>query len=208
MGRAGRSTRGRERRAANLLDAEVAEQRDDSANVHQRVHGAELVKLHLLCGDTVHRALGLGQALERRDGAGAHLLVQVGVLQEPADRVPAPLVRLVAGADVDVERADCVALLPRDHDLDSVQAEPAGERAQDGLVGAGIEEGCEEHVAREPADAVQVGEPRHGPACAARAIRAAIVPAPKPSSMPTTARPAAQEQSMAFSAVRPPSAEP
>jgi hypothetical protein len=34
------------------------------------------------------------------------------------------------------------------------------------------------------------------------------VPAPNPSSMPTTESPAAHEQSMAFSAVRPPSAAP
>ena len=39
-------------------------------------------------------------------------------------------------------------------------------------------------------------------------MRAAIVPAPKPSSMPTTARPAAQEESIASSAVSPPSAVP
>ena len=88
------------------------------------------------------------------------------------------------------------------------EAERGGERVQDRLVGAGVEQRREQHVAGEPADAVQVGEPGHGPGCAARAIRAAIVPAPKPSSMPTTASPAAQEQSMAFSAVRPPSAEP
>ena len=118
------------------------------------------------------------------------------------------MVRLVAGADVDVPRADPVALLPGDDDLDPVEAERGGERVQDPLVRARVEQRREQHVARQPADAVQVGEPRHGPGCAARAMRAAIVPAPKPSSMPTTASPAAQEQSMAFSAVRPPSAEP
>ena len=118
------------------------------------------------------------------------------------------MVRLVAGADVDVERADPVPLLPGDDDLDAFEAERGGKRVEDPLVRARVEQRREQHVAGQPADAVQVGEPGHGAGCAARAIRAAIVPAPKPSSMPTTASPAAQEQSMAFSAVRPPSAEP
>ena len=49
---------------------------------------------------------------------------------------------------------------------------------------------------------------RHAAPAAARAMRAAIVPAPKPSSMLTTASPAAHELSIASSAETPPNAAP
>ena len=97
---------------------------------------------------------------------------------------------------------------PTDGDLDAADVKPCGEAPEPFQVGARIEECCEEHVAGDPADAIQVNVPRHGSGTAARAMRAAIVPAPKPSSMPTTASPAAQEHSIAFNAVLPPSAEP
>ena len=88
-----------------------------------------------------------------------------------------------------------------------VQIERRDHLVEGGDRGAGIEEGAEEHVARQSADAVEVGDRRHGTA-ARRAIRAATLPAPRPSSIPTTARPSAHEQSIALSAVRPPSADP
>ena len=74
--------------------------------------------------------------------------------------------------------------------------------------GAGVQERGQQHVAGDSTDAVEVEDPGHRAVAAARAIRAAIVPAPNPSSIPTTASPAAHEQSMALSAVSPPRAEP
>src|SRR5262245_12887017 len=70
-----------------------------------------------------------------------------------------------------------------------------------------IQQGSEQHVAREPADRIDVGDARHEARTSARrAILAATDPAPRPSSMPTTARPSAQDTSIAFSAVWPPCA--
>ncbi len=54
-------------------------------------------------------------------------------------------------------------------------------------------------------DAVDVEDPAHADCLA---IRAAIVPAPNPSSMFTTATPAAHEVSIASSALTPPNAAP
>ena len=56
------------------------------------------------------------------------------------------------------------------------------------------------------ADAVDVEDAAHARHC--RAIRAAIVPAPKPSSMFTTATPAAHEVIIASSALTPPNVAP
>src|SRR4029453_1653135 len=75
-------------------------------------------------------------------------------------------------------------------------------------IGSGVEQRGEEHVAGGTADAVEVEEPGHAAPPAARAMRAAIVPAPSPSSMFTTATPAAHEQSIDSSAVMPPNAAP
>ena len=74
--------------------------------------------------------------------------------------------------------------------------------------GARVDQGRQQHVAGGAADAVDVGDPRHEAPAARRAMRAAIVPAPKPSSMFTQATPAAHEESIASSAVTPPNDAP
>ena len=89
--------------------------------------------------------------------------------------------------------------------LDAEPAEPALDRRR---LGAGVQQRAEQHVARDARHAVHVQRPGHVSLPAERAIRAAIVPAPKPSSMPTTASPAAHEDSMESRAVTPPNAVP
>ena len=101
-----------------------------------------------------------------------------------------------------------MACRPLELELQPAHAEPT-ERRTDGLgVGPGVEQRAEQHVAGDTADAVEVQRGRHAGAAAERAMRAAIVPAPKPSSMLTTATPAAHEHSIASSALTPPSAAP
>ena len=114
--------------------------------------------------------------------------------------------RALGADDAHMARRDRAA-----RDALALERDP-GERVQAGrdvlLVGAGVEQCAEQHVAGQAADGVDVEQTGHRAPAAERAIRAAIVPAPKPSSMPTTARPAAQEESIASSAVSPPSAVP
>ena len=81
-------------------------------------------------------------------------------------------------------------------------------RGASALVGARVEQSAEQHVAGDSRHAVEVEDPSHSSPPAERAIRAAIVPAPKPSSMLTTATPAAHEMSIECSAVMPLSAAP
>jgi hypothetical protein len=107
------------------------------------------------------------------------------------------------GQDRDVKGADPVALDALDPQLDRLEPEAVGYRAQLVLGTARIEQRPEQHVSRQPADAVQIREHSRP-----LAIRAAIVPAPSPSSIPTTASAAAHDVSIAFSAVRPLSAVP
>ena len=70
-----------------------------------------------------------------------------------------------------------------------------------------IQQCREQHVARDPAHAVDVQD-HASSALVRRAIVAAIVPAPNPSSMLTTASAAAHELSIASSAETPPNALP
>ena len=107
----------------------------------------------------------------------------------------------------------CVALerVPR-HPLgtqfEALDVEPGQPCADPLQVGAGVQQRAEQHVAGDPGHTVEVEDPGHSAPPAERAIRAAIVPAPKPSSMLTTATPAAQEISIECSAVTPDSAAP
>jgi hypothetical protein len=107
-----------------------------------------------------------------------------------------------------MQRADAMTLYSLD--LDSrPNAQSMGKVTHDLDVASGIDKRGEHHIAGDPTDTIQVRGATHGWApAAARAMRAAMVPAPKPSSIPTTARPGEQDESMALSAVRPASAEP
>ena len=85
-------------------------------------------------------------------------------------------------------------------DRQALDAEPAQVDRR-----ARVEQRAEQHVAGDAADAVDVEDPAHA---ARLAIRAAIVPAPNPSSMFTTATPAAHEVIIASSALTPPNVAP
>ena len=167
------------------------------------------MEVDLLGRDAVHAALGLGEPPERRERPLARPWREGGdpirrrMVGRPAPRLAGrgrgatrgPRRARRAGAQLDVE------LEPVDPDdeeakLDYVQ------------FGAGVEQRAEKHVAGHAADAVHVGDAAHPAPAAVRAIRAAIVPAPKPSSIPTTASPAAHELNIDSRGVTPPNAVP
>ena len=113
---------------------------------------------------------------------------EVGRVDQRADRRPVTVRLLGRAGDGRGRRGDPVALglAGLDLQVDGAQVD----------LRARVDQRAEEHVARDAADAVDVED--HSDCLA---IRAAIVPAPNPSSMLTTATPAAQETSIAFSAV-------
>jgi hypothetical protein len=100
---------------------------------------------------------------------------------------------LVGDLDVYVKRPDALPLDALDRDLDTADSERDGHAPQALELGTSVEQGGEKHVARQSADAVEIRDPAHS---RPRAIRAAIVPAPRPSSIPTTASPAAQDAAL------------
>ena len=115
---------------------------------------------------------------------------------------------LLLGHHAHAPRGDRVAADAAHLEVESRHPEARQGRAHRALVGAGVQQRAQQHVAREAGDGVHVEEPGHRAPPAARAMRAAIVPAPKPSSMFTTATPAAQEVSIASSADTPPNEAP
>ena len=114
--------------------------------------------------------------------------------------------RMIVGRlDPQMQRSDSLALDALDVDVDAVDADRRRDPPERVEAGPRVEERREQHVAGQASHAVEVGDPAQS---RPRAIRAAIVPAPSPSSMPTTASPAAHDASMALRAVVPPCAEP
>ena len=103
-------------------------------------------------------------------------------------------------------RTDAVTLDPRQLEVEALDAGGGQRLAHGGDVGARIEQGGQQHVPGGAADAVDVQDHRAPPR--SRAMRAAMVPAPKPSSMFTTESAAAHELSIASSADTPPNAVP
>ena len=198
----------RQRRADDAVDAQVLQRERDAAHLADRVDGADLVEVHLLGIDVVDPRLGVGEPPERLLRALARPLRQARGVDQRADRAPVALRLPWRGVDGRVRGADRVPRHRLGAQLEPLDAEPGQPGADPLRVGAGVQERAEQHVAGDPGHAVEVEDPAHAALPAARAIRAAIVPAPKPSSMLTTATPAAHEISIECSAVMPLSAAP
>ena len=124
-----------------------------------------------------------------------------------ADRRPVAARLAGRATDRGVRRRQAVACDPVCRQLEALDAEPGQSRPDGVRVRACVEQRAEQHVPGDAGDAVDIQQPAHAPA-PARAIRAAIVPAPNPSSMLTTATPAAHEHSIASSAATPEKAAP
>ena len=104
----------------------------------------------------------------------------------------------------DASRAHTAALDPLERDPVTVDAE-SRQRADDLVdVGAGVDQGRQQHVAGDTRATV---EP-HGAAAHRGSIRATAHAAPNPLSMPTTVTPLAHDACIASSAVTPSSAAP
>ena len=184
------------------------ERERDADDLADRVDRADLVEVHLLGRDAVDAALGDRELLERalrarlrraRAGRAASIWSRI----EDQCRCGWP----GAPFTVTVVACDPVAVGLAELDAQPVDAE-VGQLDR----GARVDQRAEQHVARDAADAVDV-EDHAGPSeaargAASRAIRAAIVPAPNPSSMFTTATPAAHEVIIASSALTPPKVAP
>ena len=174
-----------------------------------RVDRADLVEVHLLGRDAVDAALGEREPLERLLRARRRARSgRSGGVDLLADRRPVPmrLARRAAHASRVVAEIPCRSRLA---DARCAARRRPGPRASSHrVVRARVEQRAQQHVARDAADAVDVEDAGVTAPPAARAIRAAIVPAPKPSSMFTTATPAAHEVSIASSALTPPKVAP
>ena len=153
----------------------------------------------------VNAALDLGETRERLQRPCPHALGKVGRLDESADVAIGAVQVVVGSRDPELHSSDSVSLDTLDPDLHALEAERDRNATERLELRARVDERSQEHVTGEPADAVQVRDPAQS---RPRAIRAAIVPAPSPSSIPTTASAAAHEASIAFNAVVPPCADP
>ncbi len=201
-----------DRSGDHLVDRQRLEGGGDADDVDDGVDGADLVELDIVGIDAVDRALGLGERVEHRLGTAAHAFGQVGAAEQLANVTGGPVLVAVPGSfddDVRPRRRHAAALHTLERQRVAVDAEP-GEGGEHGLaVGAGVDEGAEQHVAGDAGAALRVGDATV-PAGhrRARSILATAHAAPKPLSTPTTVMPLAHDASIASSAVTPSSDEP
>jgi len=192
----------------------------DAPAAHEARIRAELcgthVELHEDCGVAgLDRILSVAPALREADcvivvaGMDAALASVVGGIDQLAHIREVPVDVLGARHDdLDAARGDAVPYGPPDRQVETIDSQSAHVLGHPLGASTGVDQGGQQHVARGAADAVDVGDARHEAPAARRAMRAAIVPAPKPSSMLTQATPAAHEDSIASSAVTPSNAAP
>ncbi len=166
--------------------------------------------MHVLGIAVVHAPLGDGQQPERLLRPARRARGQRGRIDQRAHvgQVAVDVPRVVRHHDLDPARGDAVPRSAPDPQIESVHAEGAHVLRHALRTRAGVDQRGQEHVAGGAGDAVDVGDAGHDAPAARRAMRAAMVPAPKPSSMFTQATPAAHDESIASSAVTPPNDAP
>ena len=120
----------RERRGRDTLDAELVEEHERAADVHERVERAELVKVHVVGRYSVDATLDPGETPERVERASPCPFREIRSLHEAANLAVAAMRVVVGGSDPEVERPDALALDALDADLHAVDAERGGDAAQ------------------------------------------------------------------------------
>ena len=155
-------------------------------------------------------AFGVREPPERVSRARPRSRREPGTIHERPDRRPVAMDVLGGGEHPHPHRGQAVALGRIDGEVETVDAQPGQAGAHLVERRAGVQQRPQQHVAGDSADRVDVQQSlrAHAAPAAARAIRAAIVAAPNPSSMLTTATPGAHEVNIASSAGMPPAATP
>ena len=144
----------------DAVDAEVVQGGGDADDVDDRVERADLVELDVGRVDAVHRALGARRACRRsagrvaRTGSGRSAASSRAVIAfagrcscRASSWSSCVVVVVGVGDDVGPRRRDAAALHPLEPQRVAVDAE-ARQRGEHGvLVGAGVDERAEQHVA-------------------------------------------------------------
>ena len=209
VGRRDRAPAGRHGTGDELVDLQRRQGGGDADDVDDGVDGADLVELHVPGIDTVDGSFGGGEGVEHRLRPVADEVGQVGGLEQLADlpRRAVRVVVVVVDDDVGPRGRHAAALHPLEGQRVAVDTQTTERLVHRAGVGAGVDEGAEEHVAGDAGAALHVGDSRRAHV-ALRSIRATAHAAPKPLSMPTTVTPLAHDDSIASNAVTPSSAAP
>ena len=196
----------RDRGADDSIDPERVEQRDRADDVDQRVDATQFVEHEVLFGDAGPRLRG-DQSAQGLEGPIANRGYKVRRGDE-REELTGPTIPRRSFVDHDDRCCDRMSRSAFDLQLDVREPQPIDDVVHELSVRPRIEQRGHQHVARESAATVDIGDARHSVAAAReRATRAATEPArARRRSRPRRA--SAQEQSIACSAVSPPRAEP
>ncbi len=149
----------RQRRHAPARRAGGVDQPGGGHDVGDRIGGADLVERHLLGADAVNAALRLGEQGEDAGGVVAHRLRQRRACNAGADVAPRRVLVDARGLDDEAGAGQHRVLVRRD---------PAGHPGDGGcrlgsagaVVGKGVRQGGDEHVAGNTAERVEMQVPR------------------------------------------------
>jgi hypothetical protein len=147
-------------RAGDAVDAEKFEGQAGADDIGDRIGRADFVKVDLFDGDLVDGGLGFAQLLENGErvfrGAGR----EGGLLDDFDDVGEVPVSVLMLHRDVEFGGADTAALylLEGDGGADFEGCDGGGDG---GLVGAGVGQRADKHVAADAGEGVQVTGQRH-----------------------------------------------
>ena len=134
----------------------------DADDVGDAVEGTDLVEVDALERHAVDRRLGLGELAEDAPRQFALLRRQRRLGEDRLDVGQEAVVLLVGGLDGRLGRGEAAAVHPLDLELDR-QAERV-ERSADRVGGhAGVDDGAQDHVAADAAEAVEVCDLHRGP---------------------------------------------
>ena len=215
MGAVQRADPQRDRAGAHGGHIERLQGQAAADDVHNGVQAPDLVKVDVVRAHAVDVAFSRSQRCEHRQSPLASSHRQTGgAMQEPSDRRPGPVDKVVLRAyDHQARGAEAAT-----DGLFRLQAPPPDRQAPEPgphfvQVRPSVQQAAQGHVAGDPRKTVPPGSVCHSyrATAAGRAepwarspkVRPTAQAAPKPLSMPTTHRPGAQLESMASKAVTP-----
>ena len=176
MGSLDRAAAQRNRRRIDLIDAQQCQPGDKPHHVDDRVDGANLVKVHLLQGNTVYFGLGASQPLDHGHTALLDRVSQRAALDDLANVVQvARRIGLQRIVHVQLGAGQAVIALVYSLQLIAIQVHLLQFSLQRVEFQSHVQQRAKEHVAAHPGKAVQVHDAQRSfPLCVS--MRAARLP--------------------------------
>ena len=147
-----------ERRAGKFVDAQQLESDGRADDVHDRIHRADFVEMHLLDGNLVNSGFRFGEPRENLAGAFGGARRELRFLDTVENFGKSAVVMPLARCDFHVCGENLAALHLLGGNCPAFEAQFAQLGFDGAQIDAGVHQGAENHVAADAGEAIEIGD--------------------------------------------------